>query len=216
MHRYLPCLWLLATACPQDLSSANIVPGDGGVWVPNNDGGVTFIDPGDSPLDTEVLPDLPPMEVLCTLFAGDYHEKNDYGRENGTWIGDIQDERFLGKPAANAKYIGRDTANLRYTYRKPGTADERVSVSMGFEQILTVEKEGAEVYAGNSALKGHPYPEPWFLNRIEAQGLEEQPLCWDPFLRHSTEYHWLPCDWCAKVGREFLICVNEDAVECFY
>jgi hypothetical protein len=226
--KHLPLL-LLLTACPQDLSSANIVPGDGGVWVPNNDGGVTFVDPGDSPLDTEVLPDLPPMEVLCMLYPGDVLQKNDYKTDFGTWYGDVQDARFLGPAASNSKYTSPEGANLRYTYRHPTSPGDRVSISMSFEKLplLKVEgavepngievsfKDGARLSQGTAG-GGFPFDDPYLLNRVTAQGLDDQPLCWDPFLRTSQEYHWLPCDWCKHLGRDYLLCASADSSSCFF
>lgn len=200
---------------PASLEAAGITPGDGGVWVAA-EGGATFI-PATSELPGgEQLKDLPPMEILCQLLAGDWNMKNDYETRQGIWIVNIEDERLLGPAAPGAKYIGTDGAQLRYSYRKPGTTDQKVSIAMGFERMLVVSAMGAELFGDGSAMRGHPWPDPWFLNRIEAQGLDVQPLCWDPFLRNSTEYHSVSNDWCANIGKDFVECENEDPKQCFY
>lgn len=212
---------------PTALEAADIRPGDGGVWISGLD--AAFI-PDLTPPGERPLPELPPMETLCMLFPGDVSQRSDdYGSDVGTWIVDVQDSRFLGQPAPDAKYAGAESANLRYTYRKPGSGEHQVSLTMTFEKLPMVQLEGSErddsatlrledgtiFPAGALARRGEPLTDPYFLTRVDAQGLDEQPLCWDPFLRYSTEYHWLPCDWCGQIGRDFLMCFG-DPRGCFY
>jgi hypothetical protein len=231
-------LMLLATTAPASCNPASegatdFKLGDGGVWVGNSEAGVLIDDSSDLP-GGEALPELPPMEMLCMLLPGDWGMKNDYETMIGTWFDDVEDPRFLGPADPKSKYIDSEGGRLSYSYRKPGTKDEKVSISLTFEKVIVLAAEGAERVGENMEVKfgsgmdgvmlkgpaglaasGAVWPDPMFLNRVTAQGLDVQPLCWDPYARWSDTNHWVDCPWCHKLGTDFLLCGAADPRTCF-
>lgn len=213
---------------PTALEAADIRPGDGGVWVGSGDAAFIPLDEVPTPPGTKPLPPLPPMDLLCMLYPGDMTQRSDYESIPGTWIIDVQDERFLGPPAPDAKYASADSANLRYSYRNPDTTADQIALTLTFEKLKMVQVAGAErddslevkledgtrIRGEYLAVRGHPLEDPYFLSRVDAQGFKEQPLCWDPFLRFSMEHHYVGCDWCAVIGRDYLLCPGGHG--CFY
>ncbi len=204
-----------ASGCPYDVEEAGVTPGDGGVWVGEPDARV-FLQTDDlSVRPTRVLPN---MKTLCMLYPGDLNDNNDYPLTQGIWIEDIINPSFLGPPSEDADYRAVDSAQLRYTYQKPGSAlpegAELVSLSLSFEKVVVVDAQGAKLWGDGKAMNGQPWPQPYFLNGISVQGMNSLE-CWDPFLRTSSAYHYTLCPWCASLGEQFIQCKQERAEDCF-
>jgi hypothetical protein len=209
---------------PGSLSSADIRPGDGGIYIPTTgDGGEIFWPTADVP-DGRQVRALPTQRTLCTLFAGDESDQSLYPRGFGLWIEDVKNGSLLGAPEPNSEYTDETTARLNYTYRKPNTDDQVVTLSLAFERLVVVERAGADILADGTALKGNPWPAPYFLSGITAGGLAgvfysgspNSLECWDPFLRESQSYRWIPCAWCKQPYEDFVPCVADPATDCFY
>jgi hypothetical protein len=217
---------------PASLGSTDYRPGDGGVWLGSGDAAVLVDDSSDLP-GGEVVKDLPPMETLCMLFIGDWGQKSDYDTAIGTWINDVQDPRMLGPADPKSISLDSDGARISYAYRKPGTKDEKVSVSLTFEKITTIDANGAQRAEDGKAVKfggmdgvtltgpsglassGKAWPDPFFLTRATAIGLDKQPLCWDPAVRWSDTDHWTDCPWCKQLGTDYLLCSAAVPRDCF-
>lgn len=209
---------------PGSLSAADIRPGDGGIYVPTTgDGGEFFWPTADLP-DGRQVRDLPSQRTLCTLFPGDESDQSLYPSGFGLWIEDVKNRSLLGAPAPNSEYTDETTARLNYTYRKPNTNDQVVTISLTFERLVVVDMEGAELRGDGAAVKGHPWPAPYFLSGITAgglagvfyQGSPNSLECWDPFLRESQSYHWIPCTWCKQPFADYVPCITDPATDCFY
>lgn len=209
---------------PGSLSAADIRPGDGGIYVPTaGDGGEIFWPTAKLP-DGRQVRDLPSKKTLCTLFPGDRSDQSLYPKAYGLWIEDIKNMELLGAPAPNSEYTDETTGRLNYTYRKPNTQDQVVTISLTFERLVVVEMSGADLLADGTAVKGNPWPAPYFLSGITAGGLagvfnDGSPNsleCWDPFLRESRSYHWNPCTWCKQPFVDYVPCVTDPATDCFY
>lgn len=209
---------------PGSLSTADIRPGDGGVYIPTTgDGGEIFWPTADLP-DGRTVRALPNKKTLCMLFPGDWNKQNLYPDEIGMWIEDVKRPALLGPPEPNSEYTDETTARLNYTYRKPNTDDQVITLSLSFERLVVVDTVGAELEEGNAALKGHPWPAPYFLSGVTAGGLSgvfhngspNSLECWDPFLRESQSHRFTPCTWCKVPGIDFAPCFTDPATDCFY
>jgi hypothetical protein len=210
---------------PGSLSAANIRPGDGGVYVATSggaDGGEIFWPTAALPGGRQ-LRDLPSKDTLCMLYPGDWSDQTSYPKFIGTWIGDIKSTALLGPPMSSAEYTDDTTARLNYTYHKPNSADQVVTISLTFERLIVVEAKGAELHSDGTASKGRPWPSPYFLSGITAGGLSgafyngspNNLECWDPFLRVSSGYQWTPCPWCKQVVVDYVPCDADPPSLCF-
>lgn len=202
---------------PTSLEGADIRPGDGGVWI-GGDGGV-FIQTPDA-IDFKNRP-LPPDDVLCMLLVGDMNNTTDYADWQGIWIEDIKQPWFLGPVEPGGDTRDNESAQLRYTYCDPtGTlpgCQETITLILRFETIVAV----------TSPLEsGIPWPQPYFLNGITANGMDrvqqmrggKAPTCWDWIRRQTPEFHLTWCEQCATLGEDFEWCdssVVTDPIECF-
>jgi len=214
---------MLALAAPQScdptaLEGAEIRPGDGGVWLGGQDGGV-FVATAD-PIDFKNRP-MPSDELLCMLFVGDLNNTTNYEDLPGTWIEDITAPWFLGPTEPGADTRDNENAQLRYTYCDPTSeandCSETINLILQFETIVA--------YTPGPGPKWDPYPQPYFLNGITAHGLDrvqrmrggKAPTCWDWIRRRTEEFGHTPCPECAQLGREYKKCHRSDGEywQCF-
>jgi len=216
-------LMMLAMGAPEcdptSLEAAGIQPGDGGVWVGGQDGGV-FI--GDERLVDFKNRPLPSDELLCKLLIGDLNNTTEASSWQGIWIEDIKQSWFLGPVESGGDTRDPEGAQLRYTYcdptsQRPGCEDT-INLILRFETIVAVDKTAEGV--------GVPWPQPYFLNGVTAMGMDrvqmmtnsKAPSCWDWKLRQTPQYHFTPCPECKTMGEDFIWCssaIAEDPTDCF-
>ena len=206
----------LLTACPgeADLAAAGLQVGDGGILVPTDNDGGTWLLPTNTGNPIRPLRSVPPRKTLCMLVIGDYYNHSDFPRWIGSYIGDVRSMWFLGEPANDGIYLGPADASLRYTYQKPNSAlpsgAETVSLQLRFEKIPSFDVHSG-IRASNGEQHGQPLEDPYFLNDIQVQGDIDGAGknfldCWDWQMRESTAAPLTPCDNCIRSGRDYQPC----------
>jgi hypothetical protein len=218
-------LAMLAMSAPQScdptaLEGAEIRPGDGGVWLGGQDGGV-FISQTDVPGGGRQLPELPPDDILCLLYPGDINSRTDYPDSfQGTWIEDVIQPWLLGPVDGTADSRDSENAQLRYSYRNPFSTRNDGTDALTLNLVF----ESAPAHVGN----GVPLHNAYFLTKIVAVGMDKvqamrggrAPTCWDWRLRETKEYGATYCEQCSYSPRDFILCAHtsegrEDVRSCF-
>lgn len=185
--------------------------GDGGFWVPGDDGGTWFL--SSTPL-VRPLRATPELKKLCMLRGGNLNGGSDYEENSqGTWIGDVP--MILGRPGTWTQ--DREGAHTTYTYALPrdgadvarqktgadGTPLKQVRLALAFERVDAVWPPASD---------GVPMDNPYFLIRIDASGLQA-PDCWAPHAQESAT----PCSECKRRDRDFFLCkdIVEQIEDCY-
>lgn len=183
--------------------------GDGGNWVPGDDGSTWFVpsDPFMQPLRAT-----PKLKTLCMLRSGNLHGgSNDEERSLGLWIGDVA--MILGRHGHRSEEV--DGAQVTFAFALPedgadvaaqrtgsdGARPKRVTLSLRFERVDAVWPPASDRV---------PMDDPYFLTNIDATGIEP-PECWKPDVGDAALLAVTPCDECKRSGRDFFLC--KDLVE---